>query len=162
MLITRRNQYALRAIFELAWRGAKAPVKVSSIAKAQDIPTRFLEVILGQLKRSGLVKSKRGRYGGYKLIPPPGDITVGRIMRAMERDPEACGCLGSICDDDCPFIGSCSFFPVWSKVQDAIFGVFDETTIQDLLEIEIGDGSSVPSVLTEFCMMRSAQSARKS
>ncbi len=62
MYLTQRNQYALRAIVELAIRVGKGPVKVSEIAKAQAIPLRFLEVILGQLKGSGLVDAKRGYH----------------------------------------------------------------------------------------------------
>ena len=75
MLITKKNQYALRAIFELAKHDGKGPQKISEIAKAQAIPEKFLEVILNQLKGSGLVDSKRGFYGGYYLIRSPEKIT---------------------------------------------------------------------------------------
>ena len=140
MLITKKNQYAIRAIFELARQKGKGPIKISNIAKAQNIPVRFLEVILGQLKSSGFVKSKRGFYGGYGLIPPPEEITVGKIMRFMQRDTEATECFGLVSENNCPFIGNCSFYPMWSKVTDAIFKVYDETTIQDLLDVEVENG----------------------
>ena len=64
----KKNQYALRAIFELAKHRGQGPKKISEIAEIQAIPLRFLEVILSQLKGSGLVESKRGFYGGYFLI----------------------------------------------------------------------------------------------
>lgn len=141
MLITKKNQYALRAIFELARQKGNGPIKISNIAKAQNIPVRFLEVILGQLKGSGLVKSKRGYYGGYELVPSPEDITVGRIMRFMQRDMTVTECFALIPENNCPFIGNCSFFPMWSKVKEAIFKVYDETTIQDLIDVGIENGN---------------------
>ena len=137
MRITKKNQYALRAIFELSRQKGKGPIKILSVAEAQNIPVRFLEVILGQLKSSGLVKSKRGFYGGYELIPPPEEITVGKIMRFMQRDQDASECFALVRENNCPFIGSCSFYPMWKKVKDAIFKVYDETTIQDLLDVEV-------------------------
>lgn len=141
MLITKKDQYALRAIFELARQRGKGPIKISDIAKAQNIPVRFLEVILGQLKASDLVKSKRGYYGGYELIPSPEEITVGRIMRFMQRNVEPTECFALVPENNCPFIGSCSFYPMWTKVKDAIFKVYDDTSIQDLLDVDVGNGS---------------------
>jgi len=79
MQITKKNQYALRAIFELAKYNGQGPQKISDIAQAQAIPVKFLEVILNQLKASGLVDSKRGFYGGYFLLRQPDAITVGSI-----------------------------------------------------------------------------------
>ena len=80
MFLTQRNQYALRAIVELAKRVGSGPVKVSEIAAAQAIPRRFLEVILGQLKGSGLVTAKRGYHGGYFLLREPETITEGSAV----------------------------------------------------------------------------------
>ncbi len=136
MLITKKNQYALRAIFELAKHNGKGPRKISDIAQAQAIPEKFLEVILSQLKGSGLVDSKRGFYGGYSLIRSPEKITVGDIMRFMERDMDLIGCVALVPETNCPFKGDCAFFPMWTKVKDAIFKVYDETTIQDLIDNE--------------------------
>ncbi len=141
MLTTKKNQYAIRAIFELARQKGKGPIKISHIAKAQNIPVRFLEVILGQLKSSGLVKSKRGFYGGYELVPSPGEVTVGRIMRFMQRDLEPTECFALVPENNCPFIGKCAFFPMWSKVKEAIFSVYDETTMQNLIDVDVEDGN---------------------
>ncbi len=139
MLITKKNQYALRAIFELAKHNGQGPQKISDIARAQAIPEKFLEVILNQLKGSGLVDSKRGFYGGYYLIQPPERIKVGDIMRFLERDVDPIGCAALVPETKCPFKGDCAFFPMWSRVKDAIFNVYDETTIQDLIENEKTD-----------------------
>ena len=136
MLITKKNQYALRAIFELAKHDGRGPRKISEIAKAQAIPAKFLEVILNQLKGSGLVDSKRGFYGGYYLIRSPEKITVGEIMRFLEGDVDPADCVALVPETNCPFKGDCAFFPMWSRIKDAIFAVYDETTIIDLLENE--------------------------
>jgi Rrf2 family protein len=136
MLITKKNQYALRAIFELAKHNGKGPQKISEIAKAQAIPEKFLEVILNQLKGSGLVDSKRGFYGGYYLIRSPREITVGDIMRFLERDVDQLGCVVRVRETKCPFKGDCAFFPMWNRVKVAILNVYDETTIQDLIDNE--------------------------
>jgi len=136
MLITKKNQYALRAIFELAKHDGKGPQKISEIAQAQAIPVKFLEVILNQLKGSGLVDSKRGFYGGYFLVRQPDTITVGEIMRFMERNMEQTKCVALVPEINCPFKGDCAFFPMWNQVKDAIYKVYDETTITDLIHNE--------------------------
>jgi Rrf2 family protein len=134
MIVNQKYQYALRAIYELAKHIGKGPIKISNIAKAQAIPLRFLEVILNQLKHSGLVNSKRGYYGGYFLIKNPEDITVGEIFRHMGQQFEPVACISCSAKKNCPFEGHCAFFPMWDRVHRAIFNVFDTTTIQGLLE----------------------------
>jgi Rrf2 family protein len=141
VLITKKNQYALRAIFELAKHNGKGPKKISEIAKAQAIPEKFLEVILNQLKGSGLVDSKRGFYGGYYLIRNPEKITVGDIMRFLEGDVDPTDCVALVPETNCPFKGDCAFFPMWNRIKDAIFNVYDETTIQGLIDSEKADVS---------------------
>jgi Rrf2 family protein len=138
MLVNQKNQYALRAIFELARNKGKGPIKVKKICEAQAIPLRFLEVILGRLKRNGLVKSKRGYTGGYTLIKKPENITVGDVFRYMEESIHPVECVTIDKDEStCPLRGQCSFFPMWEKVHDAIYGVFDETSIQDLIDSDV-------------------------
>jgi Rrf2 family protein len=134
MLITKKNQYALRAVYELAKQQGKGPVKICHIAEAQSIPERFLEVILGQLKKSGFVKSKRGYQGGYVLVPQPDQLTVGDLMRYLHKDIAIQECMAPIPESKCPFQTGCAFYPMWKKVREAMFNVFDQTTIQDLLD----------------------------
>jgi Rrf2 family protein len=133
MLITQKHKYALRAIFELAKRRQSGPTKLSVIAEAQAIPLRFLEVIMPQLKNSGLVSSKRGCYGGYALIKPPDQVSVGEIFRYLDdrrsqNRREAC-----IAKQGCPLHDNCAFMPMWDRVCHAIYDVYDQTTIQDLI-----------------------------
>jgi len=141
MLVTQKNQYALRAIFELAKHRGKGLTKISDIARAQHIPLRFLEVILSQLKRSGLVESKRGYTGGYALLRSPEQITVGEVFRFGEKDTSPVDCVACISRGKCPSRNksSCAFMPMWKKVQDSIFDIYDSTTIADLLAQEKQD-----------------------
>ena len=132
----KRNQYALRAVYELAKYIGKGPKKISEISRAQAIPLRFLEVILGQLKRSGLVKSKRGFYGGYYLVGAPKEITVGDIFRFMTSHLAPSDCISCVSISKCPLVGNCAFASMWHKVNSAIFNIYDTTTIQDLLDYE--------------------------
>jgi Rrf2 family cysteine metabolism transcriptional repressor len=135
-IVPKRNQYALRAIFELAKHRGKGPKKISEIAHAQAIPLRFLEVILGQLKGTGWVESKRGFYGGYLLKCSPGDITVGDVLRFMQGPARTMDCVTCISKHDCPFSGKCAFASMWNKVNEAMFKIYDETTIQNLIDRE--------------------------
>jgi Rrf2 family protein len=141
VFLTQRNQYALRAIVELAKRVGAGPVKVSEIAAAQSIPQRFLEVILGQLKGSGLVAAKRGYHGGYMLLREPKQITVGSVIRYLQGEPDSKDCQNCMFNLQCPTFKDCAFASLWNRVNDAVFGIFDETTIQDLVDGEKVDAS---------------------
>lgn len=132
----KKNQYALRAILELAKHRGKGPKKISEIAEAQAIPLRFLEVILSQLKGSGLVESKRGFYGGYLLTRSPEKISVGDILRFMDKPLSEDHCVACISKTNCPFSGNCAFAPMWNRVNDAILDIYDHTTFEDLLNNE--------------------------
>ena len=132
----KKNQYALRAIFELAKHMDQGPVKISDIAAAQSIPLRFLEVILNQLKASGIVNSKRGFYGGYFLVKPPDQVSVGDVLRFLTREHSASDCLACVSKTICPFDGRCAFSTMWIRVKEAVFNIYDETSFQDLIDRE--------------------------
>jgi Rrf2 family cysteine metabolism transcriptional repressor len=85
MKISVKGEYALLALFDLATRESKTPVKIAQIAKRQKIPQKFLELILGSLKQGGFVESRRGAEGGYLLSRQPATITVGEVLRFVER-----------------------------------------------------------------------------
>jgi Rrf2 family protein len=134
LLPPKKEQYAVRAIYELAKRSTCGPTKISDIADAQSIPVRFLEVILGQLKKSGLVASKRGFYGGYYLLKPPEDVSVGEVLRFLQKKvetPLAEGGQKAAADDveENPALQQ-----LWVKVKAAVYGIYDDTSMKDLLD----------------------------
>lgn len=134
LLPPKKEQYAVRAIYELAKRSASGPTKISDIADAQSIPVRFLEVILGQLKKSGLVASKRGFYGGYYLLKPPEAVSVGEVLRFLQKKvdtqvtAEAAGDGGDSGEEN-PALQQ-----LWVKVKAAVYGIYDDTSMKDLLD----------------------------
>ena len=134
MLVSQKCRYALRAVFELALRYGKGPVKVSEIAEAQAIPPKFLEVILNQLKQGGFVESRRGNVGGYLLSRQPGKLTVGEVIYFMQGPVNMVDCLEGSSQERCPLWGKCVFLPMWQKAQEAISGVYDNTTFEELVD----------------------------
>ncbi|MFI7019491.1 RrF2 family transcriptional regulator [Streptomyces sp. NPDC050164] len=84
MRISARADYAVRAVVELAVRQGEGPVKAETVATAQDIPHKFLEGILGDLRRGGVVDSRRGGSGGYRLARQAAEITVADVIRAVD------------------------------------------------------------------------------
>ena len=132
----KKHQYAIRAIFELAKHRGAGPIKISDIARAQAIPRRFLEVILNQIKGSGLLQSKRGFTGGYALVRPPSEISVGDVFRFMRGDRPSLFCVAGAGEKHCKLYETCALAPFWQRVQDAVYTVYEDTTIQDLLDNE--------------------------
>lgn len=136
MHISQKCQYALRAIFELAKCKGQGPVKIAGIAEVQAIPLRFLEVILSQLKQGEFVSSQRGNKGGYILDRSADELTIGEVMRFIQGSVAPVECITTGSKDKCPLYGDCAFLPMWKEVEEAISGVYDNTTFQDLVDQE--------------------------
>lgn len=130
---SQKTIYALRAIFELASRRSENPVSIAILAKAQAIPPRFLENILLQLKQAGMVKSVRGKAGGYLLARSAEAISVGDVLRAVEGSLAPVSCLGEETEENCPMRDDCAFLPMWHRAQTAMLDVYDGTSYKDLL-----------------------------
>jgi Rrf2 family protein len=136
MLVSQKCRYALRAVLELARRYGMGACKNAEIARTQAIPPRFLEIILGQLRRGGFVVSRRGSAGGYMLALDPAEITVGSVIRFVQGPIEPVGCIGDDATEDCPLASDCAFTGLWGRLGQCISEVCDGTTFQDLLDEE--------------------------
>jgi Rrf2 family protein len=136
MSLSQKCQYSLRAIFELAKHSGEGPLKISDIAARQAIPTRFLEVILNQLKQGGFVESKRGSMGGYVLNRAPDALTVGEVIRYIEGPLSPVHCVACSSDDQCPLYGECAFLSMWKRATEALSDVYDATSFEDLVQEE--------------------------
>lgn len=132
MTVSLKCQYALRAVLELARRRTGLPSKTADIGRAQGIPIRFLENILHELKCAGIVRSFRGKQGGYTLAHSPDSVTVGDIVRCIEGPPLTAGCITGQ-QDGCPAKDDCVFMPMWEQLQQAITDIYDSTTFEDLV-----------------------------
>jgi Rrf2 family cysteine metabolism transcriptional repressor len=142
--ISQKCQYALRAVFELSRRYPGKPTSIPEIARAQAIPPRFLELILGQLRRGGLVESKRGVHGGYTLAGEPAQLSVGTVIRLVDGpfDPVNCGPVGG--KSGCPLAANCAFLGLWARARKAVEEVYDKTTLQDLIDEFAACGGDEP------------------
>jgi len=136
MLISKKCQYALRAVLELALaHKGRRSVKVQQIAAAQGIPPRFLEVILNQLRHGGTVQSQRGRRGGYALAADPATLTVGRIIRQIQG-PALAVSEGPQKEPAGRHRGDKAFEQLWREASSALQRVYDNTTFAQLVERE--------------------------
>jgi len=135
-VLSQKCQYALRAVFEVAKRSGEGPIKIEAIARAQSIPARFLAGILSQLKQAGFVESRRGAEGGYLLARPANRLSVGEVIRFIEGPLAPVVCVTEKGPDACPLQGKCVFMPTWKEAQEAVEGVYDRVSFQDLIERE--------------------------
>ncbi len=136
MNLSQKCQYAVRAILELAKRYGQGPVTAGEIASSQVIPQRFLEVILNELKPTGLIESRRGVRGGYFLAGQPKDITVGQVIRLIDGPLEPVHCVGDHGKLACSLRQQCALVELWAEARQAIEQIYDGATFQDLLERE--------------------------
>src|SRR5262245_40293168 len=130
MNVTAKTDYAVRAVTELAAADG-ALVKADRIAEAQDIPRYFLDNILNELRRAGIVTTQRGADGGSRLARPAREITLADIMRAME------GPLAAVRDvrpENLAYEGAAESLPqVWVAVRAALRNVLERVTVADLV-----------------------------
>ena len=101
---------------------------------------RYFLQAADQLKGSGIVDSKRGFYGGYFLVKPPNEVSVGDVLRFLQREQLPTDCIACVSKTSCPFNGQCAFSSMWIRVKQAAFNIYDETSFQDLIDREQGAG----------------------
>jgi len=137
MQIPRRVDYGLRAVIYLAHQDPARSCSLSAIARHQGIPLKFLEKIIRDLNRGGLVKSKRGPDGGYSLTRLPSEISFQNVIEALEGP-----IVVNVCMDQriiCSQLPRCTMVGIWSEVQRKIVDVFTRTTLADV------QGTSYPA-----------------
>jgi Rrf2 family protein len=132
MHISYKGDYALKTVLDLAMQYNQKLVTIPELATRLDIPRKFLEQILLDLKRGGFVESKRGKEGGYFLAKPPVEITMGDIIRFIEGPLEPIACVDD-CYKGCADVPTCVFRPIFQKTAQAISTVLDQVTFETLL-----------------------------
>ena len=132
MKLSTKGRYGIHAMYDLAQFGSETPQPIKSIAERQNIPEAYLEQLIGQLRRSGLVKSVRGAQGGYLLSRSPAEITVGEVLRTLEGELAVVDCLME--EDACHKACSCPTRVVWKKLRDGLNEIVDGITLQDMLD----------------------------
>jgi len=151
MRISAKVDYAVRAALELAAAGGD-PIKGEAIADAQDIPLKFLENILGELKHSGIVASRRGAQGGYWLAKPADKVNLADIVRAVE------GPLASVrgqSPETLKYKGEAEpLQKVWIALRANLRAVMEDTTLADVV------GGELPAAVRELSEPAEAWSQR--
>ena len=128
--ISAKSDYAVRALLSLASHEPEL-VKVDVVVAEQGLPRKFVEAILGELRRAGLVRSQRGAEGGYALARPAAEITVGAVIRAVDGPLAE---VRGLRPHETTYSGVAEHLPqVWVAVRSALRAVLDETTLADVL-----------------------------
>jgi Rrf2 family protein len=134
--LSKRTQYALRALYGLTRQYGGEPVLIATLACEEKIPLKFLEAILLDLKARGLVESRKGRHGGYRLGMAPSEITLGTVVRTLEGPLAPLPCASETgfrpCPE-CPNAELCGTRMVMREVRDAVAGILDKTTLRDVV-----------------------------
>ena len=131
MKISKKCQYALKAVFELAWRNQGEPIRTHEIAEAQRVSHRFMEIILNELKHGGFVNSRRGNEGGYMLALDASKLTVRKIIEYIE------GPISLVQNnDDTTSVGNEAFAELWQEINNAVGKTCENKSFADLVEFE--------------------------
>jgi Rrf2 family protein len=135
--LSQKTKYALRALQLLAREHGKGPILISELAVKEDIPKKFLELILLELKHQGILQSKKGKGGGYFLRQPPDKVTLGQVIRAFDGPLAPLPCVSETsfrrCEE-CRDEMICGTRHVMKEVRDAMAKILDGTTLADLLK----------------------------
>ena len=139
MRLSTKSRYGLRAMLDIAYNCGPEPVQIQDISRRQQISPRYLEQIFQNLKRAGLLKSKRGPQGGYALSRKPGEITVLDILNATEQDVLLVDCAGVTPKKrrrktECPFEGNCVTQTIWAEANSLLDTLFGSLTLQILCQ----------------------------
>lgn len=132
MWITRRTDYATRAVLALALAGDDQPHKLQELAEATATPVTVLEQVLPQLRTGGIVRSERGPSGGYRLNHPPEEITLSRVVRLIQGPLAPISCATRHEPEPCAMELGCSLQATWAEVRDATIAILEATTFADL------------------------------
>jgi Rrf2 family protein len=137
-MLSNKAKYGLKAMLYLAERPGSGPVGILEIAQDQNIPKKFLDAILLELRRNGLVHSRKGRGGGYVLSRPAAEISVGRIIRVLDGPLAPIGCASKTAYrpcSDCQDVKACQIRRTMQRVRDAMAGILDSTNLAEMLEM---------------------------
>lgn len=132
MWVSRRTDYATRVVLVMCLSGQAEPMQLDELSRRTQAPRSVLEQIMPVLRRDGIVRSARGRYGGYALNHAPEDVTLERIVRLFEGQLAPIACATRINPEPCPMDVGCSLRFVWEEIRDEVIERLGATTFADL------------------------------
>jgi Rrf2 family protein len=135
-MLSHKSKYALKAVLVLSQEYGSGPLLIAEIANREHIPKRFLELILLELKNHGVLRSKKGKGGGYMLSQPPDLVSVGFVLRMLEGPLAPLRCVSKTAYEKCAECHdeeTCGIRLLMKEVRDATATILDSTTFADLL-----------------------------
>ncbi|MBY0295719.1 MAG: Rrf2 family transcriptional regulator [Methylobacterium sp.] len=146
-MLTNKGKYGLKALVHLAGLPPGTRIGVAEVAAANNIPKKFLDAILGELRNAGLVHSRKGPGGGYALARPAEEIRVGHAVRVLDGPLAPLPCASRTAYrpcDDCPDEGTCAVRLVMLEVRNSIAAVLDTLTLAQMRDRPAADeGASI-------------------
>jgi Rrf2 family protein len=135
-MISKKAKYALKALTRLTLNyETRKPLLISEISQTENIPKKFLEAILLELRNNGILQSQKGKGGGYLLKLPPAEVKIARIIRVIDGPIAPLLCVSLHFYDkceDCSSEEACKIRPLMQQIRDANLTVYENTTLQDL------------------------------
>lgn len=135
-MLSKKSQYAFKALTYLTEEYEKGPLLIAEISRKKKIPLKFLENILLELKKAGILDSKKGKGGGYFLKKDPGKVKIAAIIRLMNGPIAMLPCVSlyfyercSNCDEK-----NCGLHDMMVEVRDATLGILENRTLRDLIQ----------------------------
>jgi Rrf2 family protein len=145
-MLSQKSRYGLRALVELARAGPEQQLTAAELAVRADAPRKFLEAILLELARRGLIHSRRGKFGGYVLAKSADAISFADVIRIIEGPLALAPCVSQWAFrkcDDCPDMETCALRPALGKARDATAAVLEAYTLQHAISDSGGVEASV-------------------
>ena len=132
MKLSTKGRYATRAMLDLAINQGESPILLKDIAQRQQISLSYLEHLVTPLIAGGLIRSTRGAKGGVSLAKPPGEINLSQVIQLLEGSFAPAECADN--PNLCPRSELCVTRDVWTELKNAMIGILESTTLQDLVE----------------------------
>lgn len=145
MRVSAKELYGLRAMSEFASSFGQGPLSLTVVAERQGISQAYLEQIAIDLRRGGLLRSKRGAHGGYHLTRPPEAITAGDVIRALEGSILPIQCVAEQRCTPCALENGCTARGIWEQVRDRLVETLDSITLADLQQQSL-EGQNWPGI----------------
>jgi Rrf2 family protein len=145
-MLSRKSKYAIKALIGLAQHGREEPTRIADLAREQQIPPKFLELILLELRNQGFLRSRKGKGGGYLLARDPGTIYLGQIVRMFDGPLAPVPCASQtayVPCSDCRNEAVCGVHLAMKEVRDATARILDGTSLAQLLQ-QIDNASLLP------------------
>jgi Rrf2 family protein len=142
-MLSHKTKYALKALFVMSEDYGRGPLLIAAIAQRGNIPKRFLELILLELKNHGILRSKKGKGGGYVLSKPPDEISVGHVIRMLEGPLAPLPCASKTAYEkcgDCPDEKICGVRLLMKQVRDQTAAILDSASFADMLKLSRAAG----------------------